>query len=138
MGDGMLAIFPVARNAADLPNACGKALAAACEVRAKIAAADALVGIGGGEGARFGLALHVGEVLYGNIGGGNRLDFTCIGPGVNLAARLEELTSKTGYSILASGEFARHCAPRMVPVGEFSLRGFGARQPVFALAEGPG
>ena len=81
MGDGMLAIFPVASNAADLPRACGKALTAACEVRAKIAAADALVPIGVGGGARFGLALHVGEVLYGNIGGGNRLDFTCIGPG---------------------------------------------------------
>jgi adenylate cyclase len=138
MGDGMLAIFPVASNAADLRGACGKALAAACEVRAKIAAADALTGIGGGDGERFGLALHVGEVLYGNIGGGNRLDFTCIGPGVNLAARLEELTSKTGHPILASREFAKHCAPLMVPVGEFSLRGFGAVQPVFALAVGTG
>jgi adenylate cyclase len=139
MGDGMLAIFPVASNAADLRGACGKALAAACEVRAKIAAADALAGIGGGDGERFGLALHVGEVLYGNIGGGNRLDFTCIGPGVNLAARLEELTGKTRHPILVSGEFARHCAPRVVmPVGEFSLRGFGTRQPVFALAVGTG
>jgi len=138
MGDGMLAIFPVASNTADLPDACGKALAAACDVRAKIAAADALVPIGGGDGARFGLALHVGEVLYGNIGGGNRLDFTCIGPAVNLAARLEELTGETGYPILASGEFARHCAPRMVPVGEFSLRGFSALQPVFGIADGTG
>jgi adenylate cyclase len=115
-----------------------RALAAACEVRAKIAAADTLVGIEGGDGERFGLALHLGEVLYGNIGGRNRLDFTCIGPGVNLAARLEELTSTTGHPILASCEFARHCAPRMVPVGEFSLRGFGTRQPVFALAVGSG
>jgi adenylate cyclase len=138
MGDGMLAIFPVASNAADLRGACGKALAAACEVRAKIAAADALTGTGGGDGERFGLALHVGEVLYGNIGGGNRLDFTCIGPGVNPAARLEELTSKSGHPILASREFAKHCAPQMVPIGEFSLRGFGAVQPVFALAVGTG
>jgi adenylate cyclase len=79
-----------------------------------------------------------GEVLYGNIGGGNRLDFTCIGPAVNLAARLEELTGETGHPILASGEFARHCGPRMVPVGEVSLRGFSALQPVFALPEGTG
>jgi adenylate cyclase len=109
-----------------------------CDVRAKIAAADALVRIGGGDGARFGLSLHVGEVLYGNIGGGNRLDFTCIGPAVNLAARLEELTGETGYPILASSEFARHCAPRMVPVGEFSLRGFSALQPAFGIADGTG
>jgi adenylate cyclase len=138
MGDGMLAIFPVASNAADLSYACGEALAAACEARARIAAAGALARIGVGGGARFGLALHVGEVLYGNIGGGNRLDFTCIGPAVNLAARIEELTSETGYPILASGEFARHCAPWMVPVGEFALRGFRVPQPVFTLAEGTG
>ena len=43
---------------------------------------------------RFGVALHVGRILYGNIGGGNRLDFTCIGPAVNLAARLEKIASK--------------------------------------------
>jgi adenylate cyclase len=79
--------------------------------------------------------LHVGEVLFGNIGGGNRLDFTCIGPAVNLAARIEGLTRRTGYAILASGEFARHCGRELAPVGEFSLRGFGAPQPVYCLAD---
>jgi adenylate cyclase len=74
-------------------------------------------------------------VLFGNIGGGNRLDFTCIGPAVNLAARLEELTGTTGHPILASGEFARHCRERLSPVGAFSLRGIGAVQHVFALAD---
>jgi adenylate cyclase len=56
------------------------------------------------------LALHIGDVLYGNIGSGNRLDFTCIGPAVNCAARLEKLTAQLGRAILASGDFARHCA----------------------------
>jgi adenylate cyclase len=135
MGDGLLAIFPLAGNAADLPDACEKALAAACEIQTKIAAADALAGVDAGNGARFGLALHVGEVLYGNIGSANRLDFTCIGTAVNLAARLEELTSETGRPILASGEFARHCRDRLMPLGEFPLRGFAALQPVFALAD---
>jgi adenylate cyclase len=48
------------------------------------------------------VALHLGGVLYGNIGGGNRLDFTCIGPAVNLAARGEELSTRLGRAILAS------------------------------------
>lgn len=80
----------------------------------------------------------MGEVLYGNIGGGNRLDFTCIGPAVNLAARLEGLAGEIGRTILASGEFAGPCGQRLVPVGEFSLRGIGAVQEVFGLADDTG
>jgi adenylate cyclase len=140
IGDGLLAIFPVGGNAAgELTEAraaaCAAALAAAREARARIAAAADLAALGGGARSRFGLALHLGEVLFGNIGGGNRLDFTCIGPGVNLAARIEKLTGETGHPILASGEFARHCRPELVPVGEFSLRGFVAPQQVFGLAD---
>jgi len=52
--------------------------------------------VGDAHGVRFGLALHLGEVLYGNIGWGNRLDFTCIGPAVNLAAPLEKLAAGLG------------------------------------------
>jgi adenylate cyclase len=135
IGDGLLAIFPVGGNAAAAPAACDAAVAAARAARARIAAADDLAVLAGRARPRFGLALHVGEVLFGNIGGGNRLDFTCIGPAVNLAARLEELTGKTGHPILASGEFAGHCRQRLVPVGAFSLRGIGAAQAVFALAD---
>ena len=80
---------------------------------------------------RFGLALHVGEVLYGNIGGGNRLDFTCIGPAVNLAARIEKLTGQLGRVILASEDFARHCPQPFSAIGQFNLAGFGAPQLVF-------
>jgi adenylate cyclase len=79
--------------------------------------------------------LHIGDVLYGNIGSGNRLDFTCIGPAVNCAARIEKLTGKLGCAILASGEFARHCAGEFTPLGEFRLAGFSAPQLVFGLAD---
>ena len=135
IGDGLLAIFPVGGNAAAAPAACDAAVAAARAARARIAAADDLAVLAGGARPRFGLALHVGEVLFGNIGGGNRLDFTCIGPAVNLAARLEKLTGETGHPILVSGEFAQHCRQQLVPVGAFSLRGIGAAQMVFALAD---
>jgi adenylate cyclase len=131
IGDGLLAIFPVDGDAA----ACAAALAAAREVRSRIAAMDGPAPPSGAERPRFGLALHLGEVLFGNIGGGSRLDFTCIGPAVNLAARIEELTAATGRPILASSEFARHCTERLVPLGTFALRGFGAPQTVFGLAD---
>lgn len=62
------------------------------------------------EGFRFGLALHIGQVLYGNIGGGNRLDFTCIGPAVNLAARLEKMAGRLNRTVVASSAFAGNFA----------------------------
>jgi adenylate cyclase len=128
MGDGLLAIFTIAGNETEV---CKRALAAARRAQANIAAlSDTAM-----PGLRFGLALHIGDVLYGNIGSGNRLDFTCIGPAVNCAARIEKLTSQLGRAILASGEFARHCAGEFTPLGEFRLAGFSASQLVFGLED---
>jgi adenylate cyclase len=135
IGDGLLAIFPVGGEPGAAPAACAAALAAAREARSRIAAMDGLTVPEDGERPRFGLALHLGEVLFGNIGGGNRLDFTCIGPAVNLAARIEELTAATGCAILASGEFAGHCAEPLARLGTFRLRGFAAQQAVFGLPD---
>ena len=128
MGDGLLAIFTIAGNETEV---CERALAAARQAQANIAAlSDSAM-----PGLRFGLALHIGDVLYGNIGSGNRLDFTCIGPAVNCAARIEKLTSQLGRAVLASGEFARHCAGEFTPLGEFRLAGFSAPQLVFGLED---
>jgi adenylate cyclase len=132
MGDGLLAIFP---TRGDVGSACGAALTAALDVEKRIAGSGRQGESDIGVVLRFGVALHLGEVLYGNVGGGNRLDFTCIGPGVNLAARIEALTSKTGHPILASSDFARHCEAQLVPVGEFLLRGFSAAETIFAVSE---
>jgi adenylate cyclase len=128
MGDGLLAIFNIAGNETEV---CERALAAARRAQANIAAlSDSAM-----PGLRFGLALHIGDVLYGNIGSGNRLDFTCIGPAVNCAARIEKLTSQLGRAVLASGEFARHCAGEFTPLGEFRLAGFSTPQLVFGLED---
>jgi adenylate cyclase len=135
MGDGLLAIFPIADDNSDADEVCTRTLAAARHARSNIAALSQSVAIENSDGLRFGLALHLGEVLYGNIGGGNRLDFTCIGPAVNLAARIEKLTSRLGRTILASGEFAGHCPDEFSVVDQFTLRGFSAAQPVFSLAD---
>ena len=128
MGDGLLAIFTITGDESEI---CNRALAAARQAQASIAAlaASAMPGL------RFGLALHIGDVLYGNIGSGNRLDFTCIGPAVNCAARIEKLTGQLGRAILASDEFARHCPGEFAPLGEFSLAGFSTPQLVFGLRD---
>jgi adenylate cyclase len=128
MGDGLLAIFAIAD---DETEACKRALAAARQAQANIAAlaSSAMPGL------RFGLALHIGDVLYGNIGSGNRLDFTCIGPAVNCAARIEKLTGQLGRAILASDEFARYCPGEFTALGEFSLAGFSAPQLIYDLAD---
>lgn len=87
IGDGMLAIFPLEGGAA-IADRCRAAIASAVAAQRAFAARRADLA--------FGIALHVGEVSYGNIGGKGRLDFTAIGPAVNLAARLEGLTGKLG------------------------------------------
>jgi len=128
MGDGLLAIFPIAGDETEV---CQRALAAARQAQTNIAslASSAMPGL------RFGLALHIGDVLYGNIGSGNRLDFTCIGPAVNFAARIEKLSGSLGRAIVASDEFARHCPGDFASLGEFSLAGFSAPQLVFGLED---
>jgi adenylate cyclase len=135
MGDGLLAIFPIADDDADADEVCSRTFAAARQARSNVAALSEAVRVEDFNGVRFGLALHLGEVLYGNIGGGNRLDFTCIGPAVNLAARIEKLAGQLGRVILASGEFARHCPHEFTAIGEFALSGFSAAQLVFGLED---
>ena len=129
MGDGLLAIFPIAGDA-DAAAVCRRALACAREVEARIAE---LPPAAENEATRFRLALHAGEVMYGNIGGGNRLDFTCIGPAVNLAARLEKVAGKLGETIVASADFASHLPDQFARRGEFPVAGFAAPQIVYGL-----
>ncbi len=125
MGDGLLAIFTP--TASGLRECCERALRASQDALAALAARNAVAK----ESLRFGVALHVGEVAYGNIGGESRLDFTCIGRAVNLAARLESLTAQTGNDVLASEDFAtRLGGTQLVRVGEFAVKGFA--EPVAA------
>jgi adenylate cyclase len=133
MGDGLLAIFPIVGDRAQTSCVCEAALAAAIEASATVATRFGSSSDDGAEDVRFGLALHLGQVMYGNIGGGNRLDFTCIGPAVNLAARIEKLCSQLERTILASDEFAEYCPGKFAPVGNFDLRGIDGRRTVFGL-----
>jgi adenylate cyclase len=157
MGDGLLAVFPIADgNTAD---ACLRALEAAREARAAIHALCYPYVDGQLDQFRFGVALHVGDVLYGNIGGGralafedgfigirmrdlddaarstSRLDFTTIGPAVNLAARLEKIASRLGRTIVASDEFVKATSERWSDLGVFPVAGFAAPAQVFGLPD---
>lgn len=126
IGDGLLAIFPFGD---DPP---GEVAAAA--LRAARAAIRALATLTLEPPPRCGMALHLGEVSYGNIGAGSRLDFTAIGPAVNLTARLEPLTSRLQRPLVASAAFAAVVDAELEPLGSFELRGFGEAIPVYGLA----
>lgn len=134
MGDGLLAVFPIDEYVGDERQVCSHVLEAAHESRASIADLHYPVG-DAVERFRFGLALHVGRILYGNIGGGNRLDFTCIGPAVNLAARLEKIASRLGRTVVASEGFAGICDGGWSDLGEFPVAGFSKAARVYGLAD---
>jgi adenylate cyclase len=110
-------------------------LAAARATCSNVDALNAAEGKDLAQALRFGLALHVGEVLYGNIGGAGRLDFTCIGPAVNLVARLEKVAAQLGRAVIASAEFAQHCRSHMAELGDFSVAGFAAAQTAYGLRD---
>jgi len=134
MGDGLLAVFPIDEYVGDEQQVCSRVLEAAHESRASVA--DLQYPIGDAvERFRFGVALHVGRILYGNIGGGNRLDFTCIGPAVNLAARLEKIASQLKRTIVASEGFAGICRGGWSDLGEFPVAGFSKAARVYGLPD---
>jgi adenylate cyclase len=134
MGDGLLAVFPIAERDGNIQQVCNRVLEAARESRASVEALQFPHGEAI-ERFRFGVALHVGKVLYGNIGGGNRLDFTCIGPAVNLAARLEKIAGRLHRTVVASEGFAGICADGWDDLGEFPIAGFAKAERVYGLLD---
>jgi adenylate cyclase len=129
IGDAMLAIFPVIENPAV---ACGHALSAALTAQQVLDGQNQLRLAAGVPPIKYGIALHIGDVLYGNIGSETRLDFTVIGPAVNLTARIESLCRDLGRSVLLSADFVRTSGIAAGPLGEFALKGVGKKQRVFA------
>ena len=133
IGDAVLAIFPVS-NEKDRKNQAFKALTAAQSVVEKIASStqnDARAKID------LGISLHIGEVTYGNVGGQDRLDFTVIGPAVNLASRLESLCKSSGNKLLLSQDFKQALGPStenlppIISIGSHQFSGISAPQEVF-------
>src|SRR5262245_36326448 len=133
LGDGMLAIFPFAQETQDVT--CARALDAAIEVMAALDQLNAARHADGKPVATVDLALHLGEVLYGNVGAVDRLDFTVIGPAVNEVARIEALCEPLGRNVLLSAEFAALMSDRsrLAPLGRHALRGVREARDIYGL-----
>lgn len=133
MGDGVLAIFPLDEQQ-DAP--CRAALDAAKATLERVDRLGAERRAAGQPTTRLFVGLHLGEVLYGNIGSAERLDFTVLGPAVNEAARLERMCRTVERPVVASAAFALasgEAGGRLVPLGSFLLRGVARPQELFAL-----
>jgi class 3 adenylate cyclase len=134
IGDGMLAIFPVT---ADKPaDACNAALRAVTSAQAGMAHLGGIRREQGLPSLAFGAALHLGEILWGNVGAADRLDFTAIGPAVNLVSRLERLCRPLGRTVLISGAVAAETTAQLVPLGTHPLRGIAAPCEVYTVPDG--
>ncbi len=134
MGDSVLAIFPTSADQ-DRATACGKAMAAAQEFfRRNDAENDRRIS-SGLPPVTHGLALHVGEVAYGNVGASRRLDFTVIGPAVNQASRLLYLAKRLNREVLISSALAKEVNEPLVALGRYRLRDIKQAQQVYTLPE---
>lgn len=125
IGDGLLAIFPVGERPAAA--AAAAALAAAAEAQAALAALD-----GAGAALRMVVALHYGTVIYGNIGAARRLDFTVIGPAVNLVSRIEAAAKNLDLPVVVSDDFAASYGGGLRSLGLHALRGLDRPHELFA------
>jgi adenylate cyclase len=130
IGDGLLAIFPLHE-----PNACANLLRAVTEARQAMVALNERNNGTGRAPLNYGIGVHVGDVMYGNIGSSTRLDFTVIGPAVNMASRLEALTKQLKKTVLLSRDFAELVEPEfeLEHVGKYEVRGFSDPIELFAF-----
>jgi adenylate cyclase len=136
LGDGMLAIFPF--EEATREQICRQALDAADEAMRAVDRLNAMRREADKPAVGVDLVLHLGEVLYGNVGAADRLDFTVIGPAVNEAARIEALCEPLGRKVLVSAELAAAVGEscRLVPLGRHVLRGVREVREIYGLEIG--
>jgi len=134
IGDAALAIFEVTPQGG-ATDRCSAALRAAGAVVAGVTARNRERQASGRVPIGFSIALHIGEVAYGNISTSDRLDFTVIVPAVNHAARLQGLAAELGRPVVNSEAFAASVPDVLSPLGTFALRGISGMQRAYALRE---
>lgn len=134
MGDSVLAIFPIERPE-ETSGAARAALAAARDAMARIEARNAERAAKGLGRLGYGIALNRGPVVYGNIGSGDRLDFTVIGPAVNQTSRIEALCPVLARPVLVADSVAAVSEEPLVSLGFHALRGVRAPHEIFTLGE---
>lgn len=136
IGDAVLAIFPI-REELGVAASCRQAMAAARLAEQNLARVNGMRAERGEPGLDFGLGLHVGEVLFGNIGVPERVEFSVVGPAANEVARLESLTKEVGRRILVSKAFADSSNDDWIRAGEYVLRGVKSPVPVYTPPAAP-
>ena len=132
VGDGLLAIFRLNEDR----GVCASAIAAADAAFARVGGINTERRAIGSPTTHFHIAMHLGDVLYGNIGGHDRLDFTVVGPAVNEVSRIEDMCRSLEQDVIMSAAFAEAastCTGRIVSLGRYALRGVGRPQELFAL-----
>ena len=132
IGDAVLAIFPIA-DPQEEAFVCQRTRDAALVAIASLALENKHRHQKKLPPIRYGIGLHLGDVLYGNIGGQTRLDFTVVGPAVNHAARIQALSKDIGRNLLVSADFAQHCPEGLISLGKQNLRGISEDSEVFYL-----
>lgn len=133
IGDGLLAIFPV-RDPADAQRAAVNALAAAREAQTKLNALRARLSEDGQPPLEIVVALHYGTVIYGNVGSADRLDFTVIGPAVNLVSRIEAVAKSLDLPVVVSDDFAGAYGRPLTSLGLHTLRGLDQPHELYTAA----
>jgi len=131
IGDAVLAIFPIRDG--DPRSACELALSAAGDAESRLQALNDERAGDNLEPLDYGLGLHVGDVMFGNIGVAERLEFSVIGPAANEVARIESLTKTLGHRVLASAEFAGCVPGSFESAGEHTLKGVSKPLEVVSL-----
>ncbi len=135
LGDGFLAVFPIAEIGTRPCAVCERALEAGQAALAANRALNARRRAAELPELDADLVLHFGEVVYGNVGTSRRLDFTVIGRAVNEASRIEKLCDELDRSLLVSDSFAERCGLGLMPLGTFPLRGLEQPQRIWTVPQ---
>jgi adenylate cyclase len=142
IGDAVLAIFPMQAHAVVDPSrcpihraACEQALTAARDALSRLAEQNEKRKTEGRPVLGGGVALHVGDVMYGNIGVPERVEFSVIGPAANTAARLESLCKALHSRLVVSSQYASVLPESWHSLGEQRLAGMDSEVEVFTLDE---
>ncbi|GMO33409.1 adenylate/guanylate cyclase domain-containing protein [Bradyrhizobium sp. TM233] len=122
VGDGMLALFGLT---ADPQTACRQALKAASGIATHIDELNQLLSHDLRQPIRFGIGIHGGEVIIGDIGYRDHIVFTALGDAVNVAARLQDMTKTLACEAIVSDEIRRTAglADDTLPQQEVAIRG---------------
>ena len=127
MGDGFLAVYPCGRHKDPSKLACDAALLAVFKAQTRLAELNKERRSNGLSDIRYGIGLHVGNVMFGNVGLKDRLTFSAFGSAVNEVQRLQGLTKKYSQEVIASQAFASYCGGDWTTLGEEKLRGVGQK-----------